>query len=82
MSRAVGEDVTDFAAGDRVAYGISPLGSYSDSRNYPADKLLHLPADMDDRHVTALLMKGMIAHYLLHRAIESGTTSGATVLIL
>ena len=39
----VGEGVTDFQTGDRVAYGIPPLGSYSESRNYPTDKLLHLP---------------------------------------
>ena len=63
----VGAGVTDFAAGDRVAYGIPPLGSYAESRNYPADKLLHLPDHLDDRQVAALLMKGMTAHYLLHR---------------
>ena len=66
----VGDGVTDFATGDRVAYGIPPLGSYSESRNYPADKLLHLPAALDDRQVAALLMKGMTAHYLLHRTYK------------
>ena len=34
----VGDGVTEFKAGDRVAYGIPPLGSYSEVRNYPADK--------------------------------------------
>ena len=66
----VGEGVTDFATGDRVAYGIKPLGSSSESRNYPANKLLHLPAELDDRQVAALLMKGMTAHYLLHRTYK------------
>ncbi len=72
----VGEGVTDFATGDRVAYGIPPLGSYSEARNYPADKLLHLPDGLDDRQVAALLMKGMTAHYLLHRTykVEPGDT--------
>ena len=62
--------------GDRVAYGIPPLGSYSEVRNYPADKLLHLPDGLDDRQVAALLMKGMTAHYLLHRTykVEPGDT--------
>lgn len=72
----VGEDVTDFQTGDRVAYGIPPLGSYSEVRNYPADKLLHLPDGLDDKQVAALLMKGMTAHYLLHRTykVEPGDT--------
>ena len=58
----VGDGVTDFQTGDRVAYGIPPLGSYSEVRNYPADKLLHLPEGLDDKQVAALLMKGMTAH--------------------
>lgn len=72
----VGDDVTGFAVGDRVAYGLPPLGSYSECRNYPADKLLHLPDGLDDRTVAALLMKGMTAHYLLHRTyqVEPGDT--------
>ena len=72
----VGEGVSAFKTGDRVAYGIPPLGSYSEFRNYPADKLLHLPDGLDDRTVAALLMKGMTAHYLLHRtyAVQPGDT--------
>ena len=66
----VGETVADFKTGDRVAYGIPPLGSYSEVRNYPADKLLHLPDGLDDKQVAALLMKGMTAHYLLHRTYK------------
>ncbi|MEM8743784.1 MAG: quinone oxidoreductase [Pseudomonadota bacterium] len=72
----MGDGVTDFKTGDRVAYGIPPLGSYSEVRNYPADKLLHLPDGLDERQVAALLMKGMTAHYLLHRTykVEPGDT--------
>ena len=56
--------------------GFPPLGSYSEVRNYPADKLLHLPDGLGDRQVAALLMKGMTAHYLLHRtyAVQPGDT--------
>ena len=72
----VGDGVSAFQTGDRVAYGIPPLGSYSEVRNYPADKLLHLPDGLDDKQVAALLMKGMTAHYLLHRtyAVQPGDT--------
>ena len=73
---AVADGVTDFKIGERVAYGIPPLGSYSEVRNYPADKLLHLPDSLDAKTVAALLMKGMTAHYLLHRtyAVQAGDT--------
>ena len=75
----VGDDVADFKTGDRVAYGIPPLGSYSEIRNYPADKLLHMPEGLDDKQVAALLMKGMTAHYLLHRTYK--VQPGDTILV-
>jgi len=75
----IGEGVTDFQSGDRVAYGIPPLGSYAEVRNYPEDKLLHLPDGLDDRQVAALLMKGMTAHYLLHRTYK--VQPGDTILV-
>ena len=85
-----GEGVSNFKIGDRVAYGIPPLGSYSEIRNYPAEKLLHMPEKLDDKKVAALLMKGMTAHYLLHRTypvkpedtILVHAAAGATGLIL
>lgn len=45
----VGEGVESFATGDRVCYGILPLGSHAQVRNYPADKLLHLPDGLQRR---------------------------------
>ena len=71
--------MSQFSIGERVAYGIPPLGSYAEERNYPADKLLHLPDDLDDRQVAALLMKGMTAHYLLHRTYK--VQAGDTILV-
>ena len=72
----VGKGVTEFGIGDRVAYCIPPLGSYSEIRNYPADQLLHLPDGLGDRDVAALLLKGITAQYLLHRtyAVQPGDT--------
>ena len=43
LVEGVGEGVTGFGTGDRVAYGIPPLGSYAEVRNYPAEKLLQPP---------------------------------------
>ena len=75
----VGEGVSEFRVGNRVAYGIPPLGSYAEVRNYPSDKLLHLPDGLDDREVAALLMKGMTAQYLLHRTYK--VQPGDTILV-
>ena len=75
----IGQGVRNFSIGDKVAYGIPPLGSYSESRNYPADKLLHLPSGLDDKLVASLLMKGMTAHYLLHRTYR--VKAGDVVLV-
>lgn len=75
----VGDEVSAFQFGDRVAYGIPPLGSYCEVRNYPCDKLLHLPDELEDKQVAALLMKGMTAHYLLHRTYK--VLPGDTILV-
>lgn len=85
-----GDGVTDFNAGDRVAYAVPPMGSYAQVRNYPEDKLLHIPGDMDDKTLAALLMKGLTAQFLLHQtyAVQPGdailvhAAAGAMGLIL
>ncbi len=85
-----GRGVSQFKAGDRVAYADPPLGSYCEVRNYPADRLVRVPESLDDRIVAASLLKGMTAYYLLHRtyAVQPGDTivvhaaAGAMGLIL
>ena len=77
--QGIGEGVIGFKEGDRVAYGIPPLGSYSEARNYPANKLLQLPEDLEEKKVAALLMKGMTAHYLLHRTYK--VKAGDVILV-
>lgn len=71
-----GPGAGDFKTGERVAYGIPPLGSYAETRNYPADKLLHVPDGLEDKQLAALLMRGMTAQYLLRRtyAVQPGDT--------
>lgn len=86
----VGAGVSDFKTGARAAYAVPPMGSYAEARNYPADKLLHIPDDMDDKTLAALLMKGLTAQFLLHRtyAVQPGdailvhAAAGAMGLIL
>jgi NADPH2:quinone reductase len=64
---AVGADVESLKVGDRVAYASGPLGSYSEARLMPAERVVLLPAGIDDKTGAAMMLKGMTAEYLLHR---------------
>jgi NADPH2:quinone reductase len=64
---AVGAGVKEMAVGNRVAYASRPLGAYSAERNMPADRLVKLPANVDEKVAAAIMLKGMTAHVLLHR---------------
>ncbi|MEA2751345.1 MAG: NADPH:quinone reductase, partial [Myxococcales bacterium] len=72
----LGEGVTGFAKGDRVAYATGPLGAYSEARNIPAAHLVELPEGIDDVTAAASMLKGMTAQYLVRRthAIQKGET--------
>lgn len=61
---AVGEGVTGFAAGDRVAWAMVP-GSYAERALVPADKAVRVPEGVDDRTAAAALLQGLTAHYLV-----------------
>jgi NADPH2:quinone reductase len=75
----VGEGVSEFAVGDRVAYGTGPIGAYSEARNMPADKLVKLPDGVDDRTAAAIMLKGLTAQYLLRRTYR--VKAGETILV-
>ena len=72
---AVGARVETLRVGDRVAY-TSLIGGYAERRLVPIDKLVALPAAIDDLHAMPLTMRGMTAHYLLNEigAIGPGRT--------
>jgi NADPH:quinone reductase len=61
--QAVSPDVHGLAPGARVAY-CSVLGSYAQYAAVPADRLVPVPDDVDDRTAAALMLQGMTAHYL------------------
>ena len=75
----MGEGVTEFKAGDRVAYASPPPGSYSEVRLMQADRLLALPDTIDDRTAAAMMLKGLTAQYLLRRTYR--VQAGDAVLI-
>lgn len=72
---AVGAGVTHVREGDRVAYA-GPLGSYSEARLVPADRLVKLPDGISDRVAAAILLKGLTVHALVRRthAVKPGET--------
>jgi NADPH2:quinone reductase len=75
---AVGSGVDWVKPGDRVAYCGGPLGSYSEVRVIPAERLVKLPDGISDRVAATLMLKGFTVQYLFrqtHRLKE-----GATIL--
>src|SRR6185437_6749239 len=72
----VGPGVSDIKAGDRVAYGNSPVGAYSEVRVMPADRLVVLPKGISDQQGAAMMLKGMTAQYLIRQIhkVKKGDT--------
>ncbi|MGI9167827.1 MAG: quinone oxidoreductase family protein [Pyrinomonadaceae bacterium] len=60
-----GSEVTNVKPGDRVAYTGS-LGAYAEYAAVPADRLVHVPKELDFQHAAAAMLQGMTAHYLSH----------------
>jgi len=76
---AVGEGVSDLAVGQRVAYVMTAPGAYCEKRIVPAERMVPLPDDIDDRAAAAMMLKGMTAERLLHKTTRAA--AGDTVLV-
>ncbi|PZW46586.1 NADPH2:quinone reductase [Humitalea rosea] len=76
---AIGEDVTEVAVGDRVAYATGPIGSYAERRIMKADRLVRLPDSLSFEQGAAMMLQGMTAQYLIRRTFEA--EAGQTILI-
>jgi len=73
---AVGSGVDWVKPGDRVAYCGGPLGSYSEVRVMPAERLVKLPDVISDHVAATLMLKGFTVQYLFrqtHRLKEGDT---------
>jgi NADPH2:quinone reductase len=73
---SVGSEVKNLKSGDRVAYtGVQ--GSYAEYAAVPADRLVHIPDDLDFNHAAAAMLQGMTAHYLSHSTypLQHGETA-------
>src|SRR5262245_35921135 len=66
---AVGPGVTELKTGDRVGYA-SPIGSYSEVRLAPADRLVRLPDAIAFETAAGMMLKGMTVQYLIKRTFK------------
>ena len=76
---AVGSGVVDFAEGDRVGYGLGPIGAYSTRRVIAADMLVPLPGLISDDIAAAAMLKGGTTEFLVERCAK--VEAGQTVLV-
>lgn len=72
---AVGSEVKEVAAGDRVAYAMA-RGSYAEYAVVPSAQLVKIPGELDFKTAAAAMLQGMTAHYLTHSTypLKSGET--------
>ena len=75
---AVGPKVKELKVGDRVAYS-SPIGAYAEVLLRPAERLVKIPAGIDDRTAAAMMLKGLTAQYLIRRTYR--VKKGDTILM-
>ncbi|HEX2906184.1 MAG TPA: quinone oxidoreductase [Phototrophicaceae bacterium] len=75
---AVGQDVTDFKPGDRVAYALVN-GAYAEKTIVAAEKLVPVPKGLDALTAAAAMLQGMTAHYLVNDTFP--LSEGHTALI-
>ncbi|MCQ4276831.1 quinone oxidoreductase family protein [Stutzerimonas degradans] len=73
---AVGEGVSTFQPGDRVAYGTGPLGAYAEHHVLPAGNLVKLPDSISFEEAAAAMLKGLTCQYLLRQThpLQAGDT--------
>ncbi|HEX9686987.1 MAG TPA: quinone oxidoreductase [Burkholderiales bacterium] len=75
---AVGPKVKEFKIGDRVAYS-GPIGAYAEVLLRPAERLVKIPAGIDDKTAAAMMLKGLTAQYLIRRTYR--VKKGDTILM-
>ena len=71
----VGDGVTDFAVGDRIAYA-GPIGGYTEERLLDADRAVKLPNGIQFDQAAAMMLRGMTVQMLIRelRRVEAGET--------
>ena len=82
---SLGEGVSDFKPGDRVAYAgmlgqfYEDTGAYAQRRNVPASRLVAIPDGVSDQQAAAVLLKGGTASLIINSVFTPAP--GDTILI-
>jgi NADPH2:quinone reductase len=73
---AVGEGVSGWKVGERVAYATGPLGAYAEQHLLPAGNLVRLPDSISFEQAAAVMLKGLTVQYLLRQTypLQGGET--------
>jgi NADPH2:quinone reductase len=77
----IGEGVTQFAVGDRIAYASASLtiGAYAEVRLFPADRCFILPDDIRDVDAAALLYRAITVQGMIRQCYM--VRPGDTILL-
>jgi NADPH2:quinone reductase len=76
---AVGPGVSEFKAGDRVAYANGPIGAYAELKVHPVDRLVPVPEGISFEQAASMMLQGLTVQYLLRRLLVT-PKSGDTIL--
>ena len=73
---SIGAEVKSLKVGDHVAW-TSVQGAYAEYAAVPAEKLVPVPAGVNDRDAAGTMLQGMTAHYLSHdtHVLKPGETA-------
>ena len=75
----IGDGVTEFSVGQRVAYSAAKGGAYSERRTISINEIVAIPDGIDDKAIATSLLRGMTVEYLFCRLYE--LKAGETILI-
>lgn len=67
---AIGDGVTRFKVGNRVATATAPVGAYSQFHGLPETAAVRVPDDISLETAAAVMLKGMTAEFLVRRAFH------------
>jgi NADPH:quinone reductase-like Zn-dependent oxidoreductase len=75
----IGEGVTGFSAGERVA-ALTQFGGHAEYICLAAEQLVHVPPDLDAAQAAVLILNYLVAYQVLHRVAK--VKAGDTVLLI
>jgi len=75
----VGQGVTEFKPGDRVAYCNGPIGAYSELKDHPAERCVKVPEGISFEQAACMMLQGLTVQYLLRRMLRV-PQAGETIL--